>query len=213
MHKPLFISVFASAAVSTASLQAIVLAPLSGATGGAPYSPTYQESPGFVLNDPFAYDPNAPAGSVNPVQTDFPYHDQFLTQNSDAENYWMAAVAIPSGQALVFLDVWGRNDYAGAEQSRHQDLIITLSDGVNSWSSLEWDGVTPSPTSFGRFDFTTAGVTHNLLENATSIRIDHVALNNDYLMLAEVRAGAVPEPSSTALLGLGCLALMLRRRK
>lgn len=217
-HQPALASAGAIFALAASSLNAAVVVSLTTPTGGTPYStPGYQSFAGNVLNDPFAYNPNALAGSVVPDQSDpdQSFNAMFLTTNNDAQNFWTASLAMAGGDTLSFLDVWGRDDYAGSEQSRHQSLTITLSNGVNSWTSAAWSGVsarTASPSSFGRFDFGSAGVTNGLLASATSIRIDHVAGNNDYMLLAEVRAVAVPEPGMTILGGFGLFGLLRRRR-
>jgi len=198
---------------------AAVVISLSNAGGGAPWSGAEAPLPSAVIDDTFAYDPNAPtstgpiqAWNSNPGRAAF-----FLSAGNDADNFWTAQVSIPLGGALEFLDVWGRTDYAGSEQARHQDLIITLSDGVTTWSSTAWNGVTTStdmPASYGRFDFSTAGVTGTLLQSATSVRIDHSAGSGQYLLLSEVRAaGAIPEPSTVLLSAVVAGLAMVRRRR
>lgn len=210
---------FAAAVLLPSShAHAAVNIPLSNPLGGNSWSASEAVSPGALLSDGFAYNPDSPT-AVSPNQqwfTDATRSTVFLATNNDAQNYWTASVVIPAGTTLAYLDVWGRSDYAGAEQSRHQDLVITLSDGVNSWSGAAWSGVsiaTATPSSYGRFDFTGAGVTNNLLQTATSIRIDHSPGSSDFLLLAEVRAaGLVPEPSGALLVALGAALLTVRRR-
>jgi hypothetical protein len=199
---------------------AAVSFPLSNVSAGLPWAGTGGEASvsTAVISDPFAYNPDDPT-SVSPEQrwfVDASRSTVFLTQGNDAQNYWSATVSLPTGGSLQFLDVWGRTDYAGAEQSRHQDLVITLSDGVTTWSSTSWSGVSAAPSSYGRFDFTTAGVTGSLLTTATTITIGHSDGSSDYLLLAEVRAGGtVPETGALAVFPLvagGLLSLRKRRR-
>jgi len=145
----------------------------------------------------------------------------FLTQQSDAQNYWHADISIPSGKELRYLDVWGRDDYPNG-LGRYRDLVITLYDDTGGsvsvlFTSSSWDGVSTTsdnPASFGRFDFVAAGAMTAALTGAKSVRIDHSPSSGEFLELAEVRAAAIPEPSSAVLFGLAGLAmLMIRRRK
>jgi hypothetical protein len=168
--------------------------PLSNATGGLPWSGVDASNPADLLSDPFAFDPNMPT-SIAPDQT-WPT-GLFLTQNNDAQNYWECDIDLSNGATLQFLDVWGRSDI-GAEVVRHRDLIITLSNGVDSWSSAPWNGVSNTPTSYGRFNFTTAGVTPaSLLQNATFLSIDHSPGSGEFLLLAEVRASGIGGTTSS----------------
>lgn len=222
------------AAALTAQAAILIEAPLSNAGGGTPFNSNF--SPDQLINagdtsvtwtsgsldDGYIYDPNNP--TLNPPEqsnTLFGNETLFLTQNNDAQNFWFADIEISDG--LRFLDVWGRDDYSGSEQSRHQDLIITLYDGTGAtgtalFTSTAWNGVTTrtaTPASYGRFDFVAAGASTLALTTAQSIRIDHSPGSNQYLMLAEVRAAQVPESSSFALLS-GCFGLawiMVRRRR
>ncbi len=75
----------------------------------------------------------------------------------------------------------------------------------------------PSLSTYSGFGLDMAGVTNaSLLSNARLVRIQALDTHGSTGGLAEVQFGgtsAVPEPSSIALLGLGGLALILRRRK
>ena len=212
-------------------------APLSNAAGGNPRSGSSASSPASVLSagntstvgddNGWVYDPDNPlvgppeqswaAGSGAPTQ--------FLTQNNDAQNYWLADINLSGGLELRYLDVWGRDDYAGsAEQDRHQDLVITLYDGAGGtgtalFTSSPWSSVSTKPLSYGRFDFLAAGASTSALTQAASLRIDHSPGSGQYLLLAEVRAAGVlaapiPEPASAllVLLGLGALGRYRSRR-
>ena len=171
-------------------------------------------------DDGYVYDPNDPTANPPEQSNSFRRESLFGATNNDAENYWFADIDLTN--ELRFLDVWGRDDYGGTEQARHQDLIITLYDGTGAtgtalFTSSPWNGVSTkdvSPASYGRFDFVAAGATVVALTTAQSIRIDHSSGSNQYLLLAEVRAAQVPEPSSFALLAglFGLSWIMVRRR-
>ena len=54
---------------------------------------------------------------------------------------------------------------------------------------------------------TQTGVTHIQLTNLTTFG------STNYIGISELRFGAIPEPSSAALLGLGALGLVFRRKR
>lgn len=204
------------AATCLSANAATVIIPTSP-TGGTPYNAN--TLPSYAVTDGFAYDPDNPT-STSPDQSDGGggTSSAFLSANNDAQNYWSATVAVPSGETLGYMDYWGRI-VAGADHSvdsRHQDLVITLTDGSsNTWVSAAWSGVSGGASgSYGRMDFSTASGTGTVdLTDIVNIRVDHSSGNTDYLHVAELRLASVPEPSSAALLGLSGLALILRRRK
>jgi len=229
MKTPIFITSAILAAAVSVQAQTLIEATLSNAGGGALLDPEYTADqainagdtsvtwPAGNTDDGYVYDPNNP--TANPPEQSNTYNDDsyFFSTNSDAENYWFADIDLTN--ELRFLDVWGRDDYGGSEQSRHQDLVITLYDGTGGtgtalFTSSAWDGVSTKPESYGRFDFVGAGASIAALTTAQSVRIDHSPGSNEYLLLAEVRAAQVPEPSSFALLAglFGLSWIMVRRR-
>lgn len=216
----------AASFVGSAHAALLTEAPLSNAVGGTPLSSSYQGDPVNLLtagnlstlgdDNGWIYDPNNIPTLNPPEQRNNGVGGAgvgFLTDNDDAENYWYADISNPG--EIRFLDVWGRSDYGGSEQSRHQDLVITLYDSTGAtgnvlFTSSAWNGVTTNsttPPSFGRFDFVAGGATTTALTDAQSIRIDHSPGNSDYLFLMEVRVAAIPEPASLMLLGFGSLLI------
>lgn len=195
---------------------------LSNTGGGAPFFGVLN-SPNNVIDDPFAYDPSNPT-STSPDQSDGDqgFQSGFLTQNNDANNFWFSQVAT-GGLSLDFLDIWGRDDYAGAEQSRHQDLVFSFYTSTNATSGLlatsaSFNGVTPSPSSYGRFDVTSLIANAATRSTIQSVRIDHSPSNTDFLFPMEVRAGsfqnalATPEPSTLILVVFGLAGAARTRR-
>lgn len=214
---------------------ALIEAPLDNAVGGTPLSTSFQGDPVNLLtagnlstlgdDNGWIYDPNniptlnPPEQRNNGVPPTGNAGVGFLTDNDDAENFWYADISNPG--EIRFLDVWGRTDYGGSEQSRHQDLVITLYDSPGAsgnvlFTSSAWNGVTTNsttPPSFGRYDFVAGGATTTALTDAQSIRIDHSSGSSEYLFLMEVRMAAIPEPASLMLLGLGSMLIVSRRRR
>ena len=211
---------------------ALIEAALSNAVCGTPFSSAFQGDPVNLLtagnsstlgdDNGWVYDPNNIPTSNAPEQDNNGVGGigvGFLTDNDDAENYWYADISNPG--EIRFLDVWGRTDYGGSEQSRHQDLVITLYDSPGAsgnvlFTSSAWNGVSTNsatPPSFGRYDFVAGGATTTALTDAESIRIDHSSGSNEFLFLMEVRVAAIPEPASLVLMGLGTLLIAGRRRE
>lgn len=93
--------------------------------------------------------------------------------------------------------------------------MLTASESSSGSINLNFDGVgSPSQAQYalsvGSFDF-------YIKSREANLRIDGFVLSTDsdltYSELEAALASAIPEPSSLALLGLGGLALTLRRRK
>jgi hypothetical protein len=156
------------------------------------------------------YDPDLPANSSHPRQ------GQGTSTSRDwiavASGVWSATVGvIPGGEALAFLDVWCTQAGGGTGHfTRSRNLVITLTDSVNStsWSSSAWNGLIydngsalPAIPGFGRFDFTGAGVTDNLLTLADGIEISGGDIAEG-IQLNEIRLVAVlpPPPAGTVFM-------------
>ena len=79
--------------------------------------------------------------------------------------------------------------------------------------SVSLDDSTSSTVTHYAFSAPTASLDVSLLDNARYVRV--TTYSTDWSMISEVdfNGDAVPEPTTTALLGLGGLALILRRRK
>ncbi|MDE0839526.1 MAG: hypothetical protein OSB41_10805 [Kiritimatiellae bacterium] len=151
-----------------------------------------------VINDPFtalAYDPDASPNTAQPIQG--PGTGGTYLWLSDGGEVFSADIdSIPVGESLAFIDVWGTTGGGGSGgYDRTRNLVFTLSDGANSWSNTAapWNGLyysaapdqNPGP-GFGRFDFTGAGVTDDLLTLATSLSI--YSINGETITgLAEIR--------------------------
>ncbi len=196
---------------------------LSNSGGGAAWPGAAAVStPSDLLNDPFTYNPNidfvdyanVPAGFF--PNTAWNGGDTlFIAANNDADNWWRADVTLTSGQMLDFIDIWGRSDYAGTEQGRHQSLSISFYNapggstggGTLLGTSLEYSGVSAKAannangSAYGRYDVTSL-LTPTQRGQVQSFEITHGASNlNDFLLLTEVRAGmgtaAAPFPVLT----------------
>ena len=98
---------------------------------------------------------------------------------------------------------WERNTGAGDGEIR----VYVDGSEVISDTTASFDAFTVAEVRFGK-ERSSAG-------RQFQGSADEIAIWNSALAPAQVRAqhGAVPEPSSSALLGLGGLALLLRRRK
>ncbi len=79
--------------------------------------------------------------------------------------------------------------------------------------SVSLDDSTYSTVTNYAFSAPTASLDVSLLDNARYVRV--TTYSTDWSMISEVdfNGDAVPEPTTTALLGLGGLALILRRRQ
>jgi len=139
--------------------------------------------------------------------------DSWATGHLSGANSWYSPIAASATITLSFPSAnlaglafnWGWND---RDEGDYQILIngttslgtfnvSRLPDGSPSVESLE-------PNTYVVFDSPQIGV--------TSIQINMSGGNGKW-GLDELEVWAVPEPSSTALLGLGGLALMLRRKR
>jgi hypothetical protein len=138
------------------------------------------------------YDPDAAENASNP-QHGQGTGNAGLTYIGLAGDIWSGTIAIPAGSTLDFLDVWGTIPGGGTGHfDNSRDLVFTLSDGVNTWSSAPWNGVyytagsgiSPAGPGFGRFDFLGAAVTDDLLLNATTFSISSTS---DKTQLDEIR--------------------------
>jgi hypothetical protein len=198
-------------ATSHRAADAATAVSLTNPAGGAAWPGAAAVStPADLLNDPFTYNPNinfvdyasVPAGFL--PNTAWNGGDTlFIAANNDADNWWRTDVTLSAGQTLDFIDIWGRSDYAGAEQGRHQALSISFYNAPGGASgggsllgtSLEYSGVSAKAannangSAYGRYDVT------SLLNAAQrgqvrSFEITHGPSNlNDFLLLTEVRAG------------------------
>ena len=128
--------------------------------------------------------------------------------------------ALNTTDASVFADALGINNGGGATMSITftgliDSLTYDLTGGVNANSNYEtgWTiagsprQVSDATASGGYISFTDLTSSANTL----TITLDRELKN--HLAVSQLQLTAVPEPSSTALLGLGGLAFALRRRR
>ena len=142
--------------------------------------------------------------------------------NSSGSDYFLGAIGTTLTFDLVVastvdaVELW---TYArtGEDLRGMQSFDISFStDGINYSPTIAISGVamglgTDPSTGVQTLDFASQ-------TSVTNIRIDNITTfdtggNIDYIGISEIRFSAVPEPSTTALLGLCGLALILRRRK
>ncbi len=176
----------------------LVNVPLSNAVGGTPhYTTGIRNLPGYAIDDPFAYNPDTPT-SPYPDDNASGSTSYFLPQADAAQNYWGCDVAIPSGKSLKYLDFYVRNGVMGNSGlwDRCRELQVTLSDGVTS-EDYFWEGATTDittdadPINYARMDFVAQGFSAAMLQNATSIRIDHASAGSaNFLEFMELRLAA-----------------------
>jgi len=106
------------------------------------------------------------------------------------------------------------NNSAASNQAFDSDLTITISGGVfTNTSTIDYDTPTADIRDLS-YDLTgtslSAGVTYTVTATSANMPGGGAYMVYDGITL---EGTVVPEPSSTALLGLGGLALILRRRK
>ena len=133
--------------------------------------------------------------------------------------------ALNTTDSLVYGDALGRNNGGGSTMSitftgLSDSLTYDLTGGVSSSNPARYaTGWTiagqAAPTS-QLSDATIAGGYISFTELTSSAGSLVITLDNNgsfHLAVSQLELTAVPEPSSTALLGLGGLALMLRRKR
>lgn len=185
-------------------------------------SPFNTGGPAAALDDTFSYDPNTNYADLlflnSAVQmVDIPQTayggsslDTFMSlQNgainigTDATNFLNVDVSLNPDQSFDFLDIWGRTDYGGPEEDRHQGLTITFFDDVGGSAGsgnvlgeiASYNGVTAKDASntpgsaYGRLDITSILNTADRVQ-VRSFEIDHVG-SDTFLLLQELRAASI----------------------
>ncbi len=182
--------------VSATSYAALTILTLSGDVSQTttPYdgNHTTAQELGYTLDDPFAYDPASPTSPL-PVQAPFLNNGYTGPQGTPSVAYTLGG----SYSAISF-DLYGRSD---AVPERDNGLILRLYNG---------DWLLPVFTS-GPFDIPDSAPYYARYTTPALIVADRVKITGpDFFTLMEIRAFAVPEPSTVGLFLLG--GLVLRRR-
>lgn len=175
--------------------------PLSNAFSSAT---SFGTSPGNLLSDPFAYDPNLPYFDPQAVAslpaTGFLPSNAFVTEPPADPRFWGADVTLSGAETLDFVDIWGRTGAAPGENERHQGLTFRFFSGTGGTGALlgtssPFDGVTDQNgaelgSAYGRFDVSSV-LNDTQRGMIGSFTITHALFPppNELFVLQEVRAG------------------------
>jgi len=146
-----------------------------------------------------------------------------LNNDSNGGTYWLSGNtgSNVAGEVLTFtlqsasvvdaVHMWGYDRIGSTSRSiQNFDLSFSTNGGGTYANTIALVLAVPSadPIPVQTLNFAQqTGVTHIRITNMTNYG------DSNYVGLNEIRFSAVPEPTTTALLGLGGLALILRRRK
>ncbi len=211
--KNTIISILTLLACTIASQAAVLALSIDTASPGAAFGSSFAGT----LDDPFVYnelDPTStsPDRDLAPITSG--YHgtgggDVVLRYTLTGGTHTVAV-----GQTIV-MDLWGR-DSSVFNETRDDDFDVRLyndSGYVTTVASVLSQGIAPEASNsehHQRVSFT--GFTGDFDRVEITARNSSGEGANNFALL-ETRLASVPEPSSAALLGLGGLALILRRRK
>ena len=198
-----------------ASLSAATIIALTAGSVNAP--PQYGSAYGNVLTDGFAYDPLDPT-SASPTTAWSPTTHYHANQPPVAPATTFTVVGnftmnhtITTTDPIVVFDIWGRTGSNGS-YDRDDSYQVELFDNLGNSLGIQSSGI--DNTSYDRVTFTgiTAGtiITDMVFRGFDS---EGTPPGNNNFTIAELRLAAVPEPSSTLMLGLSGLALLARRRR
>ena len=149
--------------------------------------------------------------------------EMHLNNDNNDDIYWLSAHTggNVAGEVLTFtlqsasvvdaVHMWGYDRSGDTRRSiQNFDLSFSTNGGGTYANTIALTLAVPSadPIPVQTLNFAQqTGVTHIRITNMTNYG------DSNYVGLSEIRFSAVPEPTTTALLGLGGLALILRRRK
>jgi len=188
---------------------------LTNSSGGG-----FGTNAGNVLNDTFAYDPDAPT-SVNPDQTFGSGRSYHGVEPNGADiylSYTFSQQIVDSTSSSIHYDIWGRLE-SSAYTGRDSDFDIVLYNGDYSTEIARIDGLdlVYADGSYLRATFTglTAGTTFDRMQVIAHDSQSASPENNftlQELRMATEGVTSIPEPSALALLTLGASCLLWRRR-
>ena len=161
-------------------------------TSAAYNDPYTVSSKAGLVNDAFAYADDGTPYDPAPNQTSGA--NQYLTASG---NGGIVDIDFVQGCTNIVLDLWGKTDYYGTEQSRHQNLTITFykNHDTQTHQVTGWNGISTksdTPASYGRY-------TPPADVEADRVTISH---SGDYLCLAEVRAAGIAVPDGRTVIPL-----------
>jgi len=228
-------SILAVTCFSATSLQAAIVIPT---VANETVVPTTGTSASLIANDQL-YDSSITSSAtsmmVNTGDSLADAQRAYSEWDSNGQNSGFAIAESNAGQYIVWdlgseMDLadailWKYGNQNGSATHAMKDFSFqfnSASEGASNFAGPTTDLVLDLPTTgtdtmLGGQN-TQAPQTFHL--NETGVRYVKMTLNSNYgsgtsgnIAFNEIRFNAVPEPSSTALLGLGGLALILRRRK
>jgi hypothetical protein len=146
--------------------------------------------------------------------------------NSNSGGYWLSTntggnvagevleFTLPSASDLNAVHIWGYHRTGSSSRSiKTFDLSFSTDGGISFPTTIAMSGLVGpgDPISVQTLPFSEQS-------GVTDLRISNIANFGDgnYVGLSEIRFGSpelIPEPASLALLGLGGLAMLVRRRR
>ena len=151
-------------------------------------------APNWNFGNDFIQDGHGPGGSLTPYSFGFSTDGPLENANGDSD-----VLSHYNGSAVSTLSD-AQGDITFGQDTR---LVLTIT--ADSWS-YSLNGAAPT-TGAGSFDMSKSYMFVAFVNRGAS----GAGINNSYI--SNITLSQVPEPSSTALLGLGGLALMLRRKR